>query len=86
MTVEKNINQHMKRVLIILILLFVTLSASAQLFSREKIKNIENFDKQRVSWGFYLGLNSYDYQFNYEQDQPDILVDNSIGFSVGLSI
>jgi hypothetical protein len=83
-TVENNTYKHMKRVLIILILFFISLSASAQLFTREKIKNIENFDKQRLSWGFYLGLNSYDYQFNYEKDQPDILVETSTGFSVGL--
>ena len=59
-------------------------STSAQLFSKEKIKNNENFDKQRISWGFYLGLNNYDYQFNYEQDAPDILVETNMGFSVGL--
>lgn len=74
----------MKRILIILTLLIASQTVSAQLFSKEKIKNIENFDKQRVSWGFYLGLNSYDYQFNYEQDQPDILVETTTGFSVGL--
>ncbi len=59
-------------------------SVSAQLFSREKIKNIENFDKKTLSWGFYLGLNSYDYQFNYERDLKEILVETSLGFSVGL--
>lgn len=74
----------MKRVLIICILFFISLNASAQLFSKEKIKNIENVDKKQLSWGFYLGLNSYDYQFTYEQDQPDILVETSLGFSVGL--
>lgn len=74
----------MKRVLIILILIFISFSATAQLFSREKIKNLENVDKQRLSWGFYLGLNSYDYQFTYEQDLPDILAETTTGFSVGL--
>ncbi|MFD2917414.1 type IX secretion/gliding motility protein PorT/SprT [Psychroserpens luteus] len=74
----------MKRILIILTLLIASQTASAQLFSKEKIKNIENFDKQRVSWGFYLGLNTYDYQFVYEEDKPDILVETSMGFSVGL--
>lgn len=74
----------MKRVLIICILFFISLHSSAQLFSKEKIKNIENFDKKQMSWGFYLGLNSYDYQFNYEQNTPDILVETSMGFSVGL--
>ncbi|WP_047551097.1 porin family protein [Psychroserpens sp. Hel_I_66] len=74
----------MKRVLIILAFLIASQTVSAQLFTKEKIKNIENFDKQRLSWGFYLGFNSYDYQFQYEEDQPDILVDNTLGFSVGL--
>ncbi len=74
----------MKRVLIFCFLFLISLNASAQLFSKEKIKNIENFDKKILSWGFYLGLNSYDYQFTYEQDKPDILVETSLGFSVGL--
>jgi len=74
----------MKRVFIILALLIVSQTASAQLFSREKIKNNENFDKARLSWGFYLGLNSYDFQFNYEQDLKDVLVESNVGFSVGL--
>lgn len=74
----------MKRLLLILTLLIASQSVSAQLFSREKIKNKENFDKQLLTWGFFLGLNSYDYQFNYERDQPDILVETNVGFSVGL--
>ncbi|WP_298754944.1 porin family protein [uncultured Psychroserpens sp.] len=74
----------MKKILILLTLLIVSQSVSAQLFSREKIKNIENFDKKRLSWGFYLGLNSYDYQFNYERDLKEILVETNLGFSVGL--
>lgn len=74
----------MKKVFVILALFIVSQSATAQLFSREKIKNNENFDKAFLSWGFYLGLNSYDYQFNYEQNLDDILVENTLGFSVGL--
>ncbi|MBR9914725.1 MAG: PorT family protein [Algicola sp.] len=74
----------MRKILIVLTLILATQGVSAQLFSKEKIKNIENFDKKRVSWGFYLGLNNYDYQFNYEQDKKDILVETNMGFSVGL--
>lgn len=74
----------MKRILLILTLLIASQSVSAQLFSREKIKNKENFDKKLLTWGFFLGLNSYDYQFNYERNEPDILVETSTGFSVGL--
>ncbi|MEY8870514.1 porin family protein [Meridianimaribacter flavus] len=74
----------MKKTLLILVLLIISQTASAQLFSKEKIKNNENFDKQRLSWGFFLGLNSYDFQFNYEQDMDDILVESTTGFNVGL--
>ena len=74
----------MKKTLIILTLLLLTQTVSAQLFSKEKIKNNENFDKQRLSWGFYLGLNSYDYQFTYKQDLEEMLVQTNLGFSVGL--
>lgn len=74
----------MKKTLLILTLLLLSQTVSAQLFSKEKIKNNENFDKQRLSWGFFLGLNSYDFQFNYEQDMEDILVETNLGFSVGL--
>ena len=58
--------------------------AFAQLFSKEKIKNNENFDKDRLSWGFFLGFNNYDFQFNYNQDFDEILVETSTGFNVGL--
>ncbi len=75
---------YMKNILLVLTFLIASQSVSAQLFTREKIKNIENFDKKIVSWGFYLGLNSYDYQFNYEEDLKEILVETSLGFSVGL--
>ncbi|NRA92083.1 MAG: outer membrane beta-barrel protein, partial [Psychroserpens sp.] len=74
----------MKKLVVILTLLFVSQTASAQLFSREKIKNNENFDKPFLSWGFYLGLNSYDFKFDYEENLEDILVETSVGFSVGL--
>ncbi|MDT0559362.1 porin family protein [Ichthyenterobacterium sp. W332] len=74
----------MKKGLIILAFLIAGHSASAQLFSKEKIKNNENFDKKRWSWGFFLGFNSYDYKFEYEQNLEDILVENTLGFNVGL--
>lgn len=74
----------MKKTLLILAILLLSQSISAQLFSKEKIKNNENFDKDRWSWGFFLGINAYDYQFTYERDLEDILVESTTGFSVGL--
>lgn len=56
----------------------------AQLFNKEKILNNENFDKDLLSWGYFLGFSSYDFNFDYNEDRPDILVTKSVGFNVGL--
>ena len=74
----------MRNLIIILTLVISVQSVNAQLFSREKIKNIENFDKDRWSWGYYLGFNNYDFNFDYEENKADIQVEKSYGFSVGL--
>jgi hypothetical protein len=74
----------MKNILVLIITLFVFQSSSAQLFSKEKIKNNENVDKARLSYGYYLGFNSYDFNFDYYQDKKDIQVETSTGFNVGL--
>ncbi|MBT8393209.1 MAG: PorT family protein [Flavobacteriaceae bacterium] len=74
----------MKKLVVFFFLLIASQASFAQLFSKEKIKNIENFDKQFLTWGYFLGLNSYDFNFDYNEDKKDILVETSFGFSVGL--
>ncbi|MGB3776084.1 MAG: porin family protein [Leeuwenhoekiella sp.] len=75
----------MKKIIFLLVFLFVVQLGHAQLFSKERLTNLENFDKQRWSWGFFFGLNGYDYKFDYEEyQQNDILVNQSLGFNVGL--
>lgn len=74
----------MKRTGIIILLLLICNSASAQLFTKERIKNQENFDKDLLTWGYFLGFNSYDFKFEYERDLKDIMVETSVGFNVGL--
>ena len=54
------------------------------MFGKNPIINLENFDKQRVHWGYYLGFNSYDFKFNYHEVDKDIEVQTTTGFSVGL--
>ena len=56
----------------------------AQWFSKEKVINNENFDKKTISYGYYLGFNSYDFNLDYFQDQKDIQVMTSTGINVGL--
>lgn len=75
----------MRHLLIIATALLLSGQCFAQLFSKEKILNNENFDKPWISWGFYLGMNNYDFEFDYEAGvEDDILVTPSGGFNVGL--
>lgn len=78
----------MKHLFLILSFLLLTESAQAQLFSKEKLTNQENFDKRFLTWGYFLGFNSYDFKFDYlnqfEDENTDVVVNGEIGFNVGL--
>lgn len=54
------------------------------MFAKDPIVNLENFDKQRVHWGYFLGFNSYHFKFDYKTVGEDVQVQNMIGFNVGL--
>ena len=54
------------------------------MFSKDPIINLENFQKQRVYFGFYLGFNSYDFKIDYKTLSEDIEVKKNSGFNVGL--
>ncbi len=77
----------MKKILI-LVLFFIGIQSQAQsmsTFGKDPIVNLENWDKQRVYWGFFLGFNSFDFKTDYKQNQAkEISVDNTTGFNVGL--
>lgn len=74
----------MKNLFFVLSFIFVAQSIDAQLFTKEKIKNQENIDKMKYSWGYYLGFNDYDFNFDYIQNREDIQTQKSLGFNVGL--
>ncbi|WP_062062415.1 porin family protein [Aquimarina longa] len=76
----------MKRVFILIVVLICTQNMSAQLFSKEKVQNLQNFDKPRFSYGYILGFNNYDFNFDYTADasDTDIIHKSSFGFNVGL--
>ena len=68
-----------KKLLLILIIITSTVS-NAQVFSRsmfakKALVNLENFDKQRVHFGFYLGFNNYDFKIDKKHDDDDIIED-----------
>ncbi|MBP1839086.1 porin family protein [Formosa algae] len=76
----------MRKLIVVLFLTLISQTSFAQLFSKEKILNNENFDKDRFSYGYFLGFNNYGFDFEYEdgKDEPQIQVEKGIGFSVGL--
>lgn len=57
---------------------------SKSMFAKNPLVNLENFDKQRLHWGYFLGINSYDFKIDKKFDDQDIFVKRSIGFNVGL--
>lgn len=73
---------------IIAVFLFaLALKGQAQskgIFSKDPIINLENFQKQRLYFGFYLGFNSYDFKIDYKTVSQDIYIKKSTGFNVGL--
>lgn len=76
------------RKLFYLLILFLSLQSQAQfkgIFGKNPLINLENFDKQRVYWGYFLGFNSYDFKIDYiNTPQKDISSKTVAGFNVGL--
>lgn len=83
-------SNNMRRLIVCIFFLFCAQLTHAQLFSGDKILNQENFDRQRWSWGYFLGFNTYDFKFDYKKYNPsiligkDLVVEKNIGFNVGL--
>jgi hypothetical protein len=75
-----------KIVLIILISLSIQGYSQSKkgLFAKEPIINLENSQKSRVHYGFYLGFNSFDFKIDYRKVGPDVLVTKTTGFNVGI--
>lgn len=64
-------------------MLVLSFKSQAQ-FGKDPLINLENFDKQRVHWGYFLGFNAYDFKIDRKTVGPDIVVKNTTGFNVGL--
>jgi len=77
----------MKKTFYLLLFLFAAsmYGQTKGIFSKDPIINLENFDKQRVHWGYFLGFNSYDFKIDYvNTPDTDIAVKSNTGFNVGL--
>lgn len=76
----------MKKTLFLLLLCLNISNAQVnkRLFSKDPIINLENFQKQKLHFGFFLGFNGYDFKIDYKNNTPDVLVKRTTGFNVGL--
>lgn len=79
----------MKHAFAVIVFLFVIQTTSAQLFKKEKVTYDANqgrgtTDNNLLRWGYFLGFNNYDFNFDYNEDLRDIYVRRSTGFNVGL--
>ena len=75
----------MKKIGFLFVLIVWTCTVASAQFRKDPIINIQNEDKKPLNFGYYLGFNQYDFQFEYENDiGQDILVDKTFGFNVGV--
>ncbi len=79
----------MKKIVVLFLLLstYANAQLGKSLFTKDPIINLENFDKQRVYWGYFLGFSSFDFKTDFKTNPaPDKLIDvkGHSGFNVGL--
>lgn len=82
-------NKIMKYFFALTVFLITSQTSNAQLFKKEKVTYDANqgrgsTDNNLLRWGYYLGLNSYDFNFDYNEDFRDIYTKRAPGFNVGL--
>ena len=71
---------------------FGIFAISTSLFSQNKrVENLPTFDKKKIHFGFYLGLNQNDFKLNIKKNSFDvapgiILVEPTTGFNVGIIV
>ena len=83
----------MRQCVIFLGFLLLNFSFSWGQFNENAVLNIPNDDKLPLNWGYFVGLNQFDYQISYlnpsyntnsSEEVTEILVQKSNGFNVGL--
>ena len=72
-----------KKIFIFLLLI----SCSFLQAQRDRVENLPSFDKRKIHYGFYLGINQNDFKLNLRNSSianANITVEPSQGFNVGL--
>lgn len=70
---------------VILILSFILLSWTGMFAQKkERVEYRQNWDKQAVFWGYYLGINRKEFKISYLNSTSFVDVEPGVGFEVGL--
>ena len=72
---------------ITLFILLISLVSSTLYSQRRNVDYKQEWDKQQLFWGFYIGLNKNDFKASYLTNNNDVFfvdVTPSVGFDVGL--
>ncbi|MDP3311747.1 porin family protein [Lutibacter sp.] len=70
---------------VILILSFILLSWTGMFAQKkERVEYRQNWDKQTVFWGYYLGINRKEFKISYLNNTSFVDVEPGVGFEVGL--
>lgn len=86
---QKNLKNH-KNIWVVVFCLLANGLYSQYPNVKERIINLPNFDKRPVHYGYFLGINQYDFKFEYidsyykDMMYKDIGVIQKKGFNVGL--
>ena len=68
----------------LLFLLVILLGFQSGYSQKKVIEHLQDWDNQKMYWGFYLGVNNKDYKITYKTDNVYIRSESTPGFNVGL--
>lgn len=83
----------MKEKTIILSIFFALISwttIAQNIFGKNPYLNQQKWDDQRIFYGYYIGMNNYNFKYNYDKTffekyrSNQIIVNSELGFNVGL--
>ena len=74
----------MKYFFFTILLLFFYSNSFSQTQGR-KVENLQNFDKQKIHFGYFIGFNQYNFKIDYKKNPNyTIQVEEELGLNIGL--